>query len=208
MLLVAACFTALNSRYPVKYASLIREKVDKYALEPAFVAAIVCAESGFDPRATSDKGARGLMQLMPKTAEWIADKRDLKYSAELLFDAEYNLEIGCAYLRYLFDRFGDEKNVAAAYNAGEGNVRKWLADGDKIAFPETAAYVKKVAAAENVYRIRAALRREALSAGISSGAASAAATEAAKREENAGKTVVVLFPDSGDRYYSAALYSK
>lgn len=159
LLLVAAYFTALNSRYPVKYASLIREKADKYALEPAFVAAVACTESGFDPRATSDKGACGLMQLLPKTAEWIAGKRDLKYSAELLFDAEYNLEIGCAYLRYLFDRFGDEKTVAAAYNAGECNVRKWLAEDGQIEFSETAAYVKKVAAAENVYRVRMARRR-------------------------------------------------
>ena len=155
-MLVAAYFTALDGRYPIKYASLIREKADKYALDPAFVAAVVCTESGFDPWATSDKGARGLMQLMPGTAEWIAGKRDLKYSAGLLFDAEYNLEIGCAYLRYLTERFDDEKTVTAAYNAGEGNVRKWQTNGGKIAFPETAAYVEKVAAAKNVYRVRLA----------------------------------------------------
>jgi len=160
-LLVAAYFTALDGRYPIKYASLIREKADKYALDPAFVAAVVCTESGFDPWATSDKGARGLMQLMPGTAEWIAGKRDLKYSAGLLFDAEYNLEIGCAYLCYLTERFDDEKTVAAAYNAGEGNVGLWLKrnnaetlDTDDIPFEETRRYVKKVKFFLRVYGCR------------------------------------------------------
>lgn len=94
---------------------------------------------------------------MPSTAEWIAYKNGLTYSAELLFDKEYNLEIGCAYLRYLSGRFSDEKAVVAAYNAGEGNVRKWLNGNGEIEFSETVAYVEKVASAKNVYRAR--LRR-------------------------------------------------
>ena len=94
------------------------------------------------------------MQLMPSTAEWIANKNGIAYSEELLVNAEYNLELGCAYLSYLSSRFDGKRNIAAAYNAGEGNVRKWLNDGGSIEFPETAAYVKKVAAAENVYRER------------------------------------------------------
>ena len=132
VLATSAFFAALDNRYPKRYFSLIREKADEYSLDSAFVAAIVCVESGFNPMAKSGKGARGLMQLMPSTAEWIANKNGIAYSEELLVNAEY----------------------AAAYNAGEGNVRKWLNDGGSIEFPETAAYVKKVAAAENVYRER------------------------------------------------------
>ena len=161
MLLVATYFTALDGRYPLRYTALICEKADKYALDPAFVAAVACTESGFDPSARSGKGACGLMQLMPKTAEWIADKNGLTYSSELLFDEEYNMEIACAYIRYLFDRFHRDADVAAAYNAGEGNVRKWLSTG-KIEFSETADYVKKVAGAKNVYRVRLGRERRAI----------------------------------------------
>ena len=85
-------------------------------------------ESGFKPMAKSGKGARGLMQLMPSTAEWIANKNGIAYSEELLVNAEYNLELGCAYLSYLSSRFDGKRNIAAAYNAGEGDVRKWLND--------------------------------------------------------------------------------
>lgn len=157
VLFTAAFFTALDGRYPRRYTALILEKAEKYALDPAFVTAITCVESGFDPDARSNKDARGLMQIMPSTAKWIAEKTGVGYSPEALFDADYNLEIGCAYLRYLSGRFADEKAVVAAYNAGEGNVGKWLNGNGKIEFPETAAYVEKVAAAENVYRAR--LRR-------------------------------------------------
>lgn len=154
VLATSAFFAALDNRYPKRYFSLIREKADEYSLDSAFVAAIVCVESGFNPMAKSGKGARGLMQLMPSTAEWIANKNGIAYSEDLLVNAEYNLELGCAYLSYLSSRFDGKRNIAAAYNAGEGNVRKWLNDGGSIEFPETAAYVKKVAAAENVYRER------------------------------------------------------
>lgn len=157
LLFSVAFLAALDGRYPRRYTALILEKSEKYALDPAFVAAIVCVESGFDPDALSKKGACGLMQIMPATAEWIAVKTGVGYSPEALFDADYNIEIGCAYLNYLSGRFSGETTVAAAYNAGEGNVKKWLSGSGKIEFPETAAYVEKVAAAENVYRAR--LRR-------------------------------------------------
>lgn len=157
MLFTTAFLTALDGRYPRRYTALILEKSEKYGLDPAFVTAIVCVESGFNPAARSNKGACGLMQIMPATAEWIAGKTGVGYSPGDLFDAGINLEIGCAYLRYLSGRFADEKAVVAAYNAGEGNVKKWLNGSGRIEFPEIAVYVGKVAAAENVYRAR--LRR-------------------------------------------------
>lgn len=120
---------ALYETYPLQYEELIQEKAEKYNLSPAFVAAIMLNESSFRPDATSSVGARGLMQLMDDTAEWIHGKLDLTtpYSFDNLYDPETNAEFGCWYLQFLSERFrGDPILVAAAFHAGQGEVQNWL----------------------------------------------------------------------------------
>src|SRR5439155_18887712 len=102
----------------VPFGGLIHEKAQKYDVAPALVAAVVETESRFKSRARSQVGARGLMQLMPRTGRWLG--------ASNLYDPEQNVEAGTKYLRYLNERFdGNLKKTIAAYNAGEGNVRRY-----------------------------------------------------------------------------------
>ena len=156
VLAVAALFIfALYCRYPVKYESEIKSAAAENGLADELVAAVVWTESGFDAGARSRRGASGLMQLMPATAKWCADVLGVEYEEEMLFDAKYNIRLGTFYLKYLYEKFGDERLALAAYNAGEGNVMKWLDAGLKeFPFKETANYVERVANAKYVYAVR------------------------------------------------------
>lgn len=121
-------------RSEVPFGSIILEEAKKNSLAPELVAAVVETESQYRPNAKSPVGARGLMQLMPKTGYWMGAKN--------LTDPQQNVEAGTKYLRYLNERFkNDPTKVIAAYNAGEGNVRKF---GGVPPFKETRNYVVKV----------------------------------------------------------------
>ncbi|MBR3928413.1 MAG: lytic transglycosylase domain-containing protein [Clostridia bacterium] len=117
--------------YPVRYAEWIEEFAEDYGLDPALVAAIVYTESGYDVNATSAVGARGLMQVMPSTAEWIHPKlkKPYPFDADVLYTVDGALTYGCWYLDFLSDLFdGDPLSVIAAYHAGQGKVQSWRKD--------------------------------------------------------------------------------
>jgi len=116
------------------YGDIIHEKAEKYDVDPALVAAVIEAESRFHKHARSQVGAQGLMQLMPRTGRWMG--------ARDLYDPEQNIDAGVRYIKYLNERFhGNLKKTIAAYNAGEGNVKRY---GGVPPFRETQKYVKKV----------------------------------------------------------------
>lgn len=143
--------------FPKKYKAFIEKYSACYNLDTAIVYAIANVESDFDEKAVSSAGAMGVMQLMPATAEWIAGELGEEYDEKMLFDAETNIWYGCFYLRYLLDKFGDVWVVVAAYNAGEGVVREWIAeDGslneDAIGYGETKRYVSKVRRCYRAYK--------------------------------------------------------
>jgi len=118
----------------IPFGDLIHQKAQKYDVDPALVAAVVETESRFHPQARSAVGARGLMQLMPRTGRWLG--------ATNLYDPEQNVDAGVRYLKYLQDRFdGNLKKAIAAYNGGEGNVQRY---GGVPPFNETRTYVRKV----------------------------------------------------------------
>jgi len=118
----------------VPFGDIIHEKATKYDVDPALVAAVVETESRFQSNARSQVGARGLMQLMPKTGRWMG--------ARNLYNADQNVDAGAKYLKYLNTRFdGNLTKTIAAYNAGEGNVRRY---NGVPPFRETRSYVKKV----------------------------------------------------------------
>ena len=133
-----------------------------YLFDEYFIYAIICAESGFDNEAQSQVGAKGLMQIMPETAKWLKEKYKLDIDIENLFDPETNIHLGCQYISYLSGRFNNDMTlVLAAYNGGEGNVRKWLnnslysSDGkslQNIPYKETANYVKRVTTYYELYK--------------------------------------------------------
>ena len=156
-------YSLLRARLlPGRYREVLTRAADEFGLDPLLVAAVVHCESRFRPQARSSAGARGLMQLMPATAEEVAGKLGIAgYSEAMLDEPGVNARLGCAHLRELLDRFDDDAPVAlAAYNAGGGHVAKWFeaADGDaermlsEHAFAETRRYVRDVLRTRSVLR--------------------------------------------------------
>ena len=118
------------------YGPMIFETARRHSLNPQVVAALIGAESEGNPRAVSRKGARGLMQLMPATAERFGTRK------EKLYDPKENLEAGIRYLSWLVEQFpGDLSKVLAAYNAGENTVLRY---GGIPPYRETRDYVRRI----------------------------------------------------------------
>jgi soluble lytic murein transglycosylase len=148
--------------YPLGWRVELTHAAERLGLDPYLVAAIVREESSYYPRALSRAGARGLMQLMPSTAEPMANVRGWAFrGGELLDDPAANIQMGSAFLAGLLREFGDPRIAMAAYNAGPGNVRKWLrarkaedveAWIEQIPFDETRDYVKNVTRSWSEYR--------------------------------------------------------
>ena len=161
--LVLTAFThpVMRVLYPLRYDEEILKYSREFELNEYLVMGIISAESGFDEDAQSHKSAKGLMQLKEETALWCIENLNLDADRESIFIPEKNIYIGCAYLAYLEDLYGGNiTNAIAAYNAGLGNVNKWLSDpryADKngnlkiIPFAETEKYVKKVKKRAEIY---------------------------------------------------------
>ena len=152
-------------RFPTPYLGLYRRNAFEANLPASLLLAISRRESAFNPRARSPAGARGLMQLMPATSRLIADRiRDRRPNTEDLYRPDTNIRLGAHHLARLMDRYGRNRAlVAAAYNAGEGRVERWLEDAsgmstpvwiERIPFRETRDYVKNVLFYHYVYRHR------------------------------------------------------
>lgn len=148
--------------YPFEHQEVIYHYAEVNRLDPLLVAAVIKTESNFQTNATSPKGARGLMQIMPDTADWISQQRGgAPVPPEKLLNAETSINLGTWYLANLFDEFnGDPILVIAAYNAGRGNVRNWLNQQywtgerktlDQIPFLETRQYIRRVTWNYKVY---------------------------------------------------------
>ena len=141
-------------RYPLRYQEFVRAHARNYGLDPALLAAVIYQESKFDAGAKSDSGALGLMQLTPRTAHGIAVRTGgAAFHTSDLRNPEINIRYGSWYLRNLFRKYGEERLVLAAYNAGQGNVDRWLAQGRvRIPYAETRAYVDRVEDLRRIYR--------------------------------------------------------
>ena len=140
-------------RYPLDYEHIVRGHARQYDLDAALLAAVIYRESKFDPDARSDSGAIGLMQLLPATAEGIAQLTGgSRFEVDDLYDPEINVRFGSFYLRRLLRKYDDERLALAAYNAGQANVDRWIAAGEEeIPFPETREFVDNVLEAREIY---------------------------------------------------------
>lgn len=156
-------FPALQWYFPLKYRDEVFYHAALHELDPLLVTAVISVESDFNPRAVSPKGARGLMQIMPETAQWAATQMKLaEFDVERLFDPDVNVAIGVWYLATLTRQFdGDIVLALAAYNGGRANVLRWLNEeiwsgarehAADIPFPETRGYVRKVLQRYDWYR--------------------------------------------------------
>jgi soluble lytic murein transglycosylase len=139
-------------RYPLRYEQIVVGHAENYDLEPHLLAAVIYQESKFDADAVSSSGAVGLMQLLPETAQGIADRTGgTGWHERDLVNPELNVRYGSWYLRHLLDKYGDEKLALAAYNAGQANVDRWREEGAGIQFDETRHYVERVQELKAIY---------------------------------------------------------
>ncbi len=148
---------------PLRHEDIIRQQAHDKGLDPALIAAVIYAESHFRDGQTSPAGALGLMQLTPATARYIAHKSGgTQFVLDDLATPQVNIAYGAYYLRYLLRRYGGNQTFAlAAYNAGEGNVDRWIAAAqardramtiNAIPYAETRAYVSRVLTVRRQYR--------------------------------------------------------
>jgi soluble lytic murein transglycosylase len=148
---------------PLRHEDIIRQQARDKGLDPALIAAVIYAESRFRDGQTSAAGAQGLMQLTPATARYIARKSGgTQFVVDDLGTPQVNIAYGAYYLRYLLRRYdGNEDFALAAYNAGEGNVDRWIAAArahdraltiTAIPYSETRAYVGRVKEVRGEYR--------------------------------------------------------
>lgn len=128
--------------FPMEYEALIRAHAAENEIDPALPAAVILAESSYLPDAVSNANAQGLMQLLPSTAQWIAEKFGETYAEGCLFDPDTNIRYGCWYLGFLTRRFnGNAVCAAAAYHAGQGTVDGWLANPE---YSDDGATLKEI----------------------------------------------------------------
>ena len=168
-LLIVLLAVVVGSRYvvkekffPYKYQEYVDMYSKQYNLDPLFVLSVIKTESKFDVNAQSHKNAVGLMQITVETGKWAADEMGYStFSKEDLYDVQYNIRMGCWYLRWLGDMFNNDRDLmVAAYNAGPTNVQNWLNNKEYssngreleyIPFGETKKYVDKINTYYNVY---------------------------------------------------------
>ena len=147
---------------PLSDEGVIREQAAEKHLDPALIAAVIDAETKFEPRQSS-AGAEGLMQILPATAYFLAHlSGGSRFTESDLATPRINVAYGSYYLRYLLNHYdGNEMLAVAAYNAGLANVDSWVAEANAagrqltvaaIPFPETRAYVERVLQAQREYR--------------------------------------------------------
>ena len=152
----------LKKIYPLKYSEYIEKYAKEYEIDKYLVYAIIKAESNFKEDARSNSGAIGLMQIMEATAMEIANKMDLNVTKEDLFKPELNIKIGLKYFTSLLEKYNNNYNLAIiAYNAGIGNVDKWIKEGiikqdgtdiENVPFKETNNYVRKILRDYEIYK--------------------------------------------------------
>ena len=151
----------LKKIYPIEYQEYVEQYADEYGIDRYLVYSVIKVESNFDPHAISNARARGLMQLMDKTAEECNQKGNFGYTIPAdLYNPQKNIQLGCFYFSSLMDSYGDMELAITAYNGGTGNVNKWLDDKElsdgngglsDIPYTETKEYVKKVVKTYEIY---------------------------------------------------------
>ncbi len=157
-----AAYRAKVDEHRPKYRQLIERYAAEYDLNPAFVAAIIYRESSYDPSAVSSAGAKGLMQFLPSTFEWVAPKCGVTGGDSALFEPENAVKMGCYLLRYIIRTMDSDDPIliACAYHAGWGNAAAWVqkysSDGihltlDEIPKDDTKTYARRVTESYAIY---------------------------------------------------------
>lgn len=146
--------------YKKEYSEYVSKYAEEYGVEEELIYAIIKAESNFNPNAVSHQNAKGLMQLMDSTAQEIARKSQIELTGENILDPDININLGTQYIATLLDKYECMEVALAAYNAGSGNVDKWIKNGvikadgsdiENIPYKETNTYVRKIMRDYKIY---------------------------------------------------------
>lgn len=154
--------TKLTRRiYRKEYTEYVVKYSEQYGVEENLIYALIKAESNFNPNAVSHQNAKGLMQLMDSTAEDLAKKCKINLKDKYILDPDVNIQLGTQYLASLLNKYECVEVALAAYNAGSGNVDKWIKDGiikadgsdiENIPYKETNTYVRKIMRDYKIYK--------------------------------------------------------
>lgn len=151
----------LKKIYKIDYKEYVEKYSAEYEVDKYLVYAIIKAESNFKENAVSNKGAKGLMQLMPATAEEMAKKIEIQIDDNSILNPEININLGTKYISYLESKYENIGLALAAYNAGSGNVDSWIGKGildsngvnlEQIPYLETNNYVRKILRDYKIYK--------------------------------------------------------
>ena len=153
--------TIMKVFYITKYSEYVEKYSKEYDVDKYLIFACIKAESNFNEKAESKKGAKGLMQLMDSTGQEIAKGLNMTIDNDDLFEPEINIKLGTKYISKMFKKYENIELALAAYNAGSGNVDSWInsgkleADGsnaENIPFKETNNYVRKILKDYRIYK--------------------------------------------------------
>lgn len=154
-----------NILYPLAYFDIVEKEAAKNNIDPYLVLAVIKTESNFKKYAVSNKSAKGLMQIMDSTAQDIKNKMNEEIDANDIYNEHVNISLGCKYFSTLINKYNGNYYLAiCAYNAGMGNVDKWIEEGIisnslseyknvNIPFSQTKDYLYKVINSYKIYRI-------------------------------------------------------
>lgn len=151
----------LKRFYPIEYSEEVEKYSKEYNVDKNLIYAIIKAESNFNEKAESSKGAKGLMQLMYTTAKDVAKKVDIEIDEEKILEPNININLGTKYISILLEKYHNNELALAAYNAGSGNVDNWIeentlkkdgTDAEKIPYKETNNYVRKILRSYKIYK--------------------------------------------------------
>ena len=162
IVIIVICINKLMIKilYKKDYSEYVNKYSQEYNVDENLIYALIKAESNFDANAISNKNAQGLMQLMPATAEEVANKNDIKLTGKNILEPEININLGTKYISTLLEKYKCIEVALAAYNAGIGNVDKWIENGvimadgsdiENIPFKETNTYVRKIMRDYKIY---------------------------------------------------------
>lgn len=160
--LVVICINKLMIKilYKKEYSEYVSKYSQEYNVDENLIYALIKAESNFDANAVSNKNAQGLMQLMYSTAEDVANKNRIELTEDNILEPDININIGTKYISTLLEKYECVEVALAAYNAGSGNVDKWISNGiikadgsdiENIPFKETNTYVRKIMRDYKIY---------------------------------------------------------
>lgn len=161
ILLTVARKIVINISYPEKYKYYVEKYAEEYKIEKELIYAIIKAESNFREKIVSPKDAIGLMQLLESTANDVSKGMNLEITKETLLNPEININLGTKYISSLIEKYENVELALAAYNAGRGNVDKWIEEGiikadgtdvEKIPYKETNNYIRKVIRNYKIYK--------------------------------------------------------